>query len=840
MAQRDRGRAAKAGKRRQQYRRPGRGVLIWEGIKVFFGLVCMVLLIGAIGGAVYATLQVREASEALRDLPQMDRLVEYTPGGVTTIYATDKDPKTGKNLILGQVYREYKEYIPITEVSEVVKKATIAIEDERFYEHPGIDFEAIARALVANFKSGEMSQGGSTLTQQLARDILRDRKKTLSRKVQEALLAILLEKHYSKEQILEMYLNEVCYGVNTYGIKAAAKLYFGRSVKELSLSQAAILAGIPQRPTAYELFGHKEAAIKRRDVVLTKMRELGYIKPEQEQLAKSNGVFLVTDKPHQHREFKAPYFTNYVIRRLMMKYGEDAVYKGGLQVYTTLNYAMQREADRALINGVMKGRSSGVTQGALIALEPRTGYIRAMTGGVDFNKDQYNYTVQGGRQPGSAFKVFVYTAAMMANPNRYNPYASVDNSRKAYGNYRPGGGGPNGWTSLNSAFTFSYNNASVNTADAIGIRRVIECARRMGITSRLEPNLSLALGSYEVTPLEMASAYSVFANHGDRAEPMAIIRVVDAEGVTLENNAPQVEKAVIPESVVASMSGMMANVVAVGTASRAQGIHDVANAHGKTGTTNDNKDAWFVGYTPELSTAVWVCGMRRVPKGKSTVVRYFPMAGVTGGQVCAPIWARFMKAAIPIQRQAKLPVLPPAEKVVPPIQKVTETAGEGDGLHFAADAALESAATTAADNSRRSRDSGARDMTTATERSGEAEGTLAAATEGTAEGASERSGATPVSAPVTAISMPTAVRELGTASFAGPTAGRSEAAAPRRPAAPVAPPRPPVERTVTVSVCADSGQRATRWCPETVSRTLRPSAAPKSRCGVHRPMPGDG
>ena len=808
-----------------------RGARVWEGVKVFFGLVTLVVLVGGIATALYAVRLVKETAE---DLPRPDKLIDYTPGGVTTVYATDKDPKTGKNLILGQVYAEYKEFVPITKVPAVVKKATVAIEDERFYQHPGVDFEAIARALVANLKSGEFSQGGSTLTQQLARDILRDRKKTVSRKIQEALLAILLEKHYSKEQILEMYLNEVCYGVNTYGIQAASKLYFGRNVKNLSLSQAAILAAIPQRPSAFELFDHKDAAIRRRNIVLAKMRELGYIDAKQEKVAASNGVRLVTDRPKTHQDFKAPYFTNYVIRQLVRKYGEDAVYRGGLQVYTTLNYKMQQEADRALINGVMRGRSNGVTQGALISIEPRSGYIRAMAGGVDFHKDQFNHTVQGGRQPGSSFKVFVYTAAMMANPRRYNPYSSVDNSRKAYGKYRPGGSGPYGSVSMSNALTYSYNNASVNTAYTVGVRRVIETARRMGVTSRLEPNLSLALGSYEVTPLEMAGAYAVFANHGDRAEPMSIIRVIDAEGVMLENNLPRVEKTVVPESVVASMSSMLANVVAFGTASRAQGIDEVSNAHGKTGTTNDNKDAWFVGYTPELSTAVWVCGVRRVKQGNREVVRYPPMAGVTGGQVCAPIWARFMKAAIPIQRAAKLVPLPPPESVVPPINKPgtpSPADGEGDG-------------TTRDPVMAELPDEDARPRATA------AVATTVSPVEATVSARPPDAAQQPVSADASHLPIvnsahvlePTAAPPRTFVASEDPIAPTRVSEQPRRSSVPVAaaPPRPPVQRTVTVSVCPDSGGRASRWCPETVSRTFPAGGAPRGNCRQHRPMPGDG
>lgn len=665
IRQSGRGKGATAAK--TTVRRSSRVGSFFRGVGVFFGLITMLLLMAGIGVAGYAAYLVQETQ---RLLPQNEKMLAYQPGGITTIYATDKDPKTGQLVVLARIYSQYKEFEPITEIPDVLKKATIAIEDERFYQHRGIDFEAIARAIVRNLETWDLSQGGSTITQQLTRadGLFLTKEKTVSRKLQEILLAILMEKNFSKEQILEMYLNEVCYGVNTYGVKAAAKVYFGRELKNLSLSQAALIAGLPQQPTRLEPFRNKEAAIKRRNMVLAKMAEQGYITAEQCKVAQSNGVFLVSKKPSIRSQVKAPFFTTYVIQQLRKEYGQERLDTGGFQVYTTLNYAMQKEAERALINGVMKARGTGVTQGAMVSVEPRTGYIRAMVGGVDFNKYQYNNAAQGGRQPGSSFKPIVYVTAMANQPGRYGPYSSVDNSRKSYGKYRPGGSGPAGAVSLKTAVAWSYNNAAVNTANAIGVRNVISTARKLGINSRMDPNLSLALGAYEVTPLEMASAYSAFANHGSYAAPMGIIRVVDQEGVMLANNQPRVNAAVIPESAVAGIGEALRAVVEIGTASKAEGIHDVADAHGKTGTTNDNKDSWFVGYTPELSTAVWVCGLHYEKRGKITVPVYKRMAGAggetTGGRVCAPIWARFMKAAVPIQRAAKLPRLVPAEKTV--------------------------------------------------------------------------------------------------------------------------------------------------------------------------------
>ena len=638
-----------------------------------FGVLTTLILVAAILAVCAATELVQQTTVYL---PQSDKMLDYRPGGITTIYATDIDPKTGQKYVLGRIYSQFKEFAPIVKepgykdyIPDVLKNATVAIEDERFYKHRGIDFESIARAIVRDVQRHRLSEGASTLTQQLARNTFLTQKKTFSRKFQEILLSILMEKNFSKEQILEMYLNDTCYGVNTYGVRAAAQVYFGRNAKDLSLSQAALIAGLPQSPAHLEPFKNKAAATRRRNVVLKKMRELGYISAADCATAQGNGVFLVSEKPHIRTEMKAPYFTTYVIQQLKRDYGEEKLNTGGLQVDTTLNYSMQKEAERALINGVMKNNGSGVTQGALVSVEPRTGYIRAMVGGVDFNKYQFNNAAQGGRQPGSSFKPFVYVTAMALHPGQYSADGEVDNRRINHHGYRPESHGPEGFVSLRNALAWSYNAAAVNTADSIGILHVVETANKLGIQSPLEPTLSLAIGSYDVTPLEMASAYAAFANHGSHAAPMAIIRVVDQEGVMLANNQPRVEQAVLPESAVAGVSDAMRSVIEYGTAANAEGIHDVEEAHGKTGTTNDNKDAWFVGFTPELSTAVWVCGLHYEKRGKLTIPVYRKMqssdAEVTGGHVCAPIWARFMKAAIPIQRAAKLPRLRSPDKPAP-------------------------------------------------------------------------------------------------------------------------------------------------------------------------------
>ena len=803
-----------------------RGGGFWRGLRVFFRIITTFTLVGALGAIAYTVYLMRATSQAL---PVTDALVDYMPGGITEIFATDKDPKTGKNVVLGTIYSQFKEHADINEIPDTLKEATIAVEDERFYSHAGVDVRGVGRAIYRDVKGGRMGEGGSTLTQQLARNIFLSQKKTLNRKVQEAILALQLEKNYSKEQILEMYLNEVCYGTNTYGVKAAAKIYFGKPLKNLTIAEAALIAGLPQRPTGYEPFGHLDAALERRHTVLTKMRELKYITPTQYLAADKEKPRIIPPQKHGQSDFKAPYFTTYVLRQLINKYGVDTVYHGGLKVYTTLNYQMQGEAERALTNGVLAGTEDRVTEGAIVSLEPRTGYIRAMVGGVNYKKNEYNNAAQGhGRQPGSSFKVFVYTAAFAANPRKYDPDYEVNDAPTSFGvkggkKYAPKNydGRYHGSVTIRQALTHSYNIPAVKVANEIGIERVIDMAHAMGIHSPLSKNLAVALGADSVTPLELTSAYSVFPNHGSHAEPMGIIRVTDGDGKLLENNAPQVQQAVVPETVVAEMSSMLKDVVDRGTAAGAKGIHEVEDAHGKTGTTNENRDAWFVGYTPELTTAVWVCGVKReTANGKITRTRYVPMQSVTGGHVCAPIWARFMLAAIPIQRQSGIapPKLP--EKSVPKPGIV--------------------AALTNAVSARPAAD-------------GDAAPTpepVPAPDRGPGRATSRPAPSDPP-APVGADPAPAFVQTTASTTVAAaPPLAVTAPAAPAPTPRPVAPPRPaptprPVEvarapETVTVEICDDSGQRATRWCPVTVRREFPVGHAPRGYCRRHKPLPGDG
>jgi membrane peptidoglycan carboxypeptidase len=593
----------------------------------------------------------------------------------------------------------------------------------------------------------------------------------------------------------------------------------------LTLAEAALLAGLPQRPTAFEPFEHLKAATERRNTVLAKMQEIKVAKPDEVKKALKEKIKLAAKPDPDKTEFKAPHFTNYVLRQLISRYGKERVYNGGLQVYTTLNYEMQKQAESALLNGVMSGKSSGVTEGALVSVEPRTGYIRAMVGGVNFQKDKFNYAAQGrGRQPGSSFKVFVYTAAFMSG--RYGPESTVLDAPVSFGKWSPKnyGGKYHGYVTIRSALTHSYNIPAVKVANEVGIKNVIVAARKMGVKSPIPTNLAVSLGAAELTPLEVASAYSTYPNRGSHAEPMGVIYVKDTEGSFLENNQPQVSVQAIPESVAANVSSMLADVVQRGTAASAKGIKEVENAHGKTGTTNDNRDAWFVGYTPELSTAVWVCGQKIVKKGNVFVKRYPVMEGVTGGRICAPMWARFMKAAVPIQRRAAEANRKAPEEVVPHSAKIKAEVLSGRRRRGGDQEELEIPRAEATPDSDEDRPRRRRRRGTSTSR------TSTKVTPSTPEGTPQNSEpAKPEAAPVEETPKPEpapapAPEPAGGGTGNGSTNGAETGAATSNLSAALS------------SVCADSGKRATRWCPETVGRRLSPSG----RCRLHKPHKGDG
>jgi penicillin-binding protein 1A len=654
--------------------------IFWHRLKLTLGLFTTLLLMTIIAGVVYAN---KFYNDTTKNLPSLDSLLDYAPKGKTTIYAADLDPVTNKPIILGQVSDLYQEFAAIQTIPKDLINATIAIEDSRFYTHQGIDPKGVVRALYNNFRSTH-TEGASTLTQQLARNlILKDNSRKVTRKLSEACLAIMIEQNFSKQQILELYLNEVSYGPKIKGVKAAAQVYFNKPLSKLTLSECALLAGIPNDPNDNELFKekHREKALDRQKSVLRKMYEQKLIPTfEAYQAAQNAKIAVQKSPPPLSSPLKAPYFTTYVLQQLYIAYGggEDAesmergreiVRQGGLKVYTTLSWEMQQKAEAALLRHVQA--SDEVSTGALVAVEPRTGYVRAMVGGTSFEKEQYNAAAIGGRQPGSSFKPIVYATAFMRG--KLDPESVLnDNEGFHIGNYRPhnSGGGHRGSMSVKQAIASSNNIIAVKTGQIAGFSNVVDMAESLGLSfirryvniergeseAGLRRNASIALGGAYATPLEMAGAYATFANGGDFARPMVIRKVLDGSGGTREVNDPQINQGVLTTSVASDIDRCLRAVVNEGTGKSA-GI--VPMARGKTGTTSENRDAWFVGYTQELSTAVWVASVRYVNKknkaGESIRVPHYEemSGGTTGGHVAAPIWADFMNQAIPIQRRFK-------------------------------------------------------------------------------------------------------------------------------------------------------------------------------------------
>lgn len=502
-----------------------------------------------------------------------------------------------------------REFVALEQIPDALIQATLAIEDKRFYDHVGIDMRGIARAAVVNIQHGGRIQGASTLTQQLARNLYLTQDRTWSRKAQEAVYALQLEMQLSKDQILEKYLNDATYyGNSAYGVQAAAKLFFDKDVSELTLAESAMIAGVPKGPRYYSPYFDMDNAKARQELILSEMAAQGYITQEEAAQAKREPLNL-QPAGNKNAVAQAPYFRDYVRHVVIEKLGIDEreFEEGGMRIYTTLDLGMQQAAEDAVEAQLADGEE---LQAALVAIDPRNGYVKAMVGGKDYSANQYNRAIASSRQPGSAFKPFVYLAALQqpgfTAVTRFKSEPTVftyDEGRKTYtpGNFN--GKYPNDYIDLREAIAKSDNIYAVQTIMQVGADPVIELARKMGITGRLEPLPSLALGTFPVSPLEMASAFGVIANQGTRLEPIAVTRIVSAAGKVLYEASPEPVRVVEPEYAYTLTSLLQSVFDSGGTAHRiAETIkRPVA---GKTGTTNT--DAWMVGYTPELATAVWV------------------------------------------------------------------------------------------------------------------------------------------------------------------------------------------------------------------------------------------
>ncbi|MFA4844778.1 MAG: PBP1A family penicillin-binding protein [Candidatus Margulisiibacteriota bacterium] len=593
-------------------------------------LVLALVVVAAVAGL---------ALQILTQLPDIDQLSSYVPSESTILFSSDSK-------VLARFHQEEnRQVVPLSKISPYFQQAVIATEDPNFYSHHGLDFYGILRATIKNLAYGRIIEGGSTITQQLARNLFLNKRKTYARKLAEALIALQIERRYTKEEILEMYLNQVYLGHNAYGIESAANLYFGRTAADLDLAESAMIAGLIRGPELYSPYRNFKGSKLRQIVVINKMLEHGFVNERDGKLAAIE-VLEFSPKNLKALGETAPYFISYVLQQLTEKYGEELVYHGGLKVYTTLDTKMQAAAEAVVTKFVSgEGKSYNISQAALVSLDPRTGYIQAMVGGVSYFDSKFNRAVQAKRQPGSSFKPFIYTAAIEQGimpgevimdvpttfrvwPNRWNPF----------GTWAPKNfdGKFNGAVTMRYALERSLNIPSIKLLERVGIQSAIDVAHKMGIASRLEPALSLALGASEVSLLEMTSAFGVLANLGLRVEPASIIKIESRDGVQLYANKI-IERRVLDENVVAIMIDLMRGVLSRGTGFRGQ-IDRPAAA--KTGTSQDFKDAWFVGFVPQLVTGVWVGNDNNAP-----------MRGIAEVQICPRIWKAYNQivlAGVPV------------------------------------------------------------------------------------------------------------------------------------------------------------------------------------------------
>ncbi|MBK5211341.1 MAG: PBP1A family penicillin-binding protein [Coriobacteriia bacterium] len=586
------------------------------------GIFLLLLIAGGVIGSV-------AISKWLENLPDYKAKNAFQVARPTTIYSSD-----GK--LLARLYLENREVISIDKMSPYVLNATVAVEDERFYKHHGVDFVGIMRSVFSIM--GGTRQGGSTITQQYIRNtILRDEATDMSlrRKVREAYLALQIEKVYTKKEILSMYLNTVYFGEGAYGIQAAAQTYFSKNANKLTIAQAAMLAGLPQRPSGTSPFDNPDGALSRRNQVLRRMLSNNYLTKAEYDKALAEKISPKRSKEPTNGIYAYPYFVAQVKKDLQKKFSKGTVFEGGLKVVTTLDTKMQKSAEKA----VKKEIGKKGPEGALVAIEPSTGEVKALVGGRSYTKNQFNMATQAHRQAGSSFKTFTLAAAI---DDGMSPSIMVDSSSPATIPTTPpwivhnSEGQGHGMISLASATYSSVNAVYARVCYALGAEKVVKMAHKLGITTKLKAYPSITLGAQNVTPLEMASGYATLADNGVYNTPTFIKTVTDREGKNIYRYTPE-NKRVISASVAATTTKVLRGVVTGGTGTQARlSGRQVA---GKTGTSQKNRDVWFCGYTPQLATAIWV----GYPQEK-TIIMNGSLA--FGGSVCGPIFHDFMTVAL--------------------------------------------------------------------------------------------------------------------------------------------------------------------------------------------------
>ncbi|BCL38856.1 transglycosylase domain-containing protein [Nostoc sp. MS1] len=612
---------------KQQQRRTSPGFEFFKGVGQVAGgtLLSLTMLTSSIvaGGLVGLAI-------SFRNLPDVRQLRNFFPSETTYIYDI-------KGKLLAGVHGEAnREVVPLDKISPNLKRAVLASEDSHFYYHHGINPTGVGRAVVTNLVAGGVKEGGSTVTMQLVKNLFLTRKRAFTRKLAEAVLAIRLEQILTKDQIFEMYLNQVYWGHNNYGVQTAARTYFNKSAENLTIAESAMMAGLIQAPEEFSPFASMKMAKQKQKEVLGRMLELNWITQQEYDDALKEEIKLGRIRSFQGSAL--PYVTNTVAQELAKKFGRDTLLKGGMRVQTTIDADFQIMAEET----VKKWHESLLSQGlnknqlALVSIDPRTHFVKALVGGVDSKASEFNRATQAQRQPGSSFKPFVYYTAFASG--RFTPDSIIDDSPVSYrdgnGWYYPRNydGSFKGSMPIRMALAQSRNIPVIKIGKAVGMNKVIETCRTLGIMSPMEPVTSLPLGAIGVTPLEMASAYATFANYGWQSPPTVIARITDSSGNVLLDNTPKPQLVLDPWAA-AAIIDTMRSVITEGTG---KGAAIDRPAAGKTGTTSSEKDIWFVGTVPQLTTAIWV--------GRDDNRQL--ASGATGGGMVTPIWRDFMTKAL--------------------------------------------------------------------------------------------------------------------------------------------------------------------------------------------------
>lgn len=743
---------------------------------ILWGVIAAVIA----AGSLYFWTKLEQANAMV---PQLPSIIQKTITGPSEILASDGS-------VLFRVAAEFREPVAYGDIPQHVIDATLAAEDKRFFSHDGVDSIAMMRVLWVTAASGRSTQGGSTITMQLAKRVFSGSEKTLERKVQDISLALMMERSMSKEQILGLYLNQVFYGNGAYGISAAADVYFGKSLKDLTIGEAALLSRLVRRPSQENPFRNPEIAKTNRDVVLGIMLEEKFItKAEYDKAIKEPIKLAKSAKIEVNRDKKFPFFVDYVLAELDKKYPDIDLARGGYRVETTLDPKIQTIVDAEIKNTINRYRRLRVTTAAFLVVD-KSGRIVGMCGGGNYERNQFNVASQGRRQPGSAFKPFVYAAGFETGALSPDGTVSNDPYYIKVGGLRKkvSGGGSGGRVSVSSALAASINSPAMWAIEEVGARNVVKYAKStFGFTNELPAVPSLALGTGEVSMLEMAGGYSVFQSGGDRYTPYGIVRIVGPDGTTLARSSGQKFNRVMSTASATGMDALLRTVVTSGTAKAAS---YVVNARGKTGTTNSHKDAWFAGYTDQYIGIGWIGNDVPNPSGNPPFVSG-TMAGVFGGEVTAPMWARIMSKVQDIYPEPRRQI----RAIGRVIEEPDEEEEEEDTTHIDAD-----------DNVRTTPEN--TDPVVAPRIN---EGNTESGTTGSTGGGDGLT-VEPVKDPPT--NDPPKTKPKDPPAQGGGDGGGD---------------------LISVEVCADSSARASVYCPERRRIKVPRDQAPRGRCPLHGP-----